>query len=308
MAAIRAPHRGWATAETARDPVLFINPRSGGGKAARAGLDDRARERGIRTVTLEPGDDLELLVKQEVARGADALGMAGGDGSLGVVAAIASAHDLPFVCVPAGTRNHFALDLGVVRHDLVGALDAFTDGLERTVDVGDVNGRLFLNNVSIGVYGDAVQRAEYRDAKLRTLLQTAERVIGPSASAPATLHVVDDLGHDHPHPAVLLVSNNAYALESALVLGTRPTLDSGRLGVIALDARPGPLRPAGRAWTTPSLEVTADDPVAAGIDGEPTRLESPLRFGIRRAALRVRISSAHPGVSPSGRGRILSSW
>jgi diacylglycerol kinase family enzyme len=308
MAGIRAPHPGWATADAARDPVLFINPRSGGGKAARASLDDRARERGIRTVILGPGDDLELLVKEEIARGADALGMAGGDGSLGVVAAVASAHGLPFVCVPAGTRNHFALDLGVVRHDLVGALDAFTDGLERTVDVGDVNGRLFLNNVSIGVYGEAVQRADYRDAKLRTLLQSAESVLGPSAPAPATLHVVDDLRHDHPNPAVLLVSNNAYAFEPGLVPGTRPRLDTGRLGVIALDARPDPPLPPGRAWTAPSLEVTADDPVAAGIDGEPATLEPPLRFGIRRAALRVRISSAHPGVSPSGRARILSSW
>jgi diacylglycerol kinase family enzyme len=299
---------GWSSADAPSRPVLFINPRSGGGKAARAGLADRARERGIRPVVLGRDDDLERLAQDEIDRGADALGMAGGDGSLGVVAAVASAHGLPFVCIPAGTRNHFALDLGVVRHDLVGALSAFTDGLERAVDVGVVNGRLFLNNVSIGVYGAAVQRAEYREAKLRTLLQTAESVLGPSAPAPATLLVVDDLGDEHPNPAVLLVSNNAYAFAPPPALGTRPALDTGHLGIVVLDARPDPARPPGRAWTARSLAVRAHEQVAAGIDGESATLEPPLRFGLRPGALRVRISSAHPGVSPSGRARIPSSW
>src|SRR5271165_210462 len=135
----RSSHPGWVSVEAPRRPVLFINPASGGGKAARAGLADLARERGIEPVVLAPGEDLEALAREAVADGADALGMAGGDGSLGVVAAAASAHGLPFVCVPAGTRNHFARDLGVARHDLVGALDAFTDGLERSVDLGEAN-------------------------------------------------------------------------------------------------------------------------------------------------------------------------
>ena len=232
----RSSHPGWVSVEAPRRPVLFINPASGGGKAARAGLADLARERGIEPVVLAPGEDLEALVGEAVAGGADALGMAGGDGSLGVVAAAACAHGLPFVCVPAGTRNHFALDLGVARHDLLGALDAFSDGLERSIDLGDANGRLFLNNTSIGIYGDAVQRTGYRDAKVHTLLQTAEGVLGPSAPPPPTLRVVDDLGHDHPNPAVLLVSNNPYALDLPLALGTRPALDIGRLGHLGVDA------------------------------------------------------------------------
>ena len=281
--------------------MLFINPASGGGKAARADLAGRARERGVEPVVLEPGDDLETLVREAVADGADALGMAGGDGSLATVAAAASAHGLPFVCVPAGTRNHFARDLGVARHDLVGALDAFTDGLERSIDLGDVNGRPFINNVSLGIYGDAVQRADYRDAKLRTLLQTAEEVIGPSAPSSATLHVVDDLGRDHPHPAVVLVSNNPYALDPPPLAGTRPALDERRLGIVVLDAPPDPPHALGRAWTAPSFELTAGEPVAAGLDGEAITLEPHLRFRIRPAALRVRISSRHPGVSPSAR-------
>lgn len=112
-------------------------------------------------------------------------GDGGGDGSLAVVAAAAAAHDLPFICVPAGTRNHFALDVGVDRHDLPGALDAFSNAVERRIDTAEVNGRLFLNNVSLGVYGEAVQRPSYRDAKVRTLLETAQLHGAPAALAPA---------------------------------------------------------------------------------------------------------------------------
>ena len=107
--------------------------------------------------------------------------MAGGDGSQAIVAAIAAELGLPYACVPAGTRNHFALDLGVDRDDVVGALDAFVDGGERTVDLAEVNGRVFVNNVSLGLYAEAVQRTGYRDAKLRTLLDTVPDVLGPGS-------------------------------------------------------------------------------------------------------------------------------
>jgi diacylglycerol kinase family enzyme len=119
----RLSRYGWRAAERSRRPVLFVNPRSGGGRATQAGLVERAREREINAVVLGPHHDLAALVDEAVADGADALGVAGGDGSLGVAAAAARAHGLPFVCIPAGTRNHFALDLGVDRHDLVGALE-----------------------------------------------------------------------------------------------------------------------------------------------------------------------------------------
>lgn len=259
-------------------PTLFVNPRSGGGKATAAGLVERARERGIDVVVVQAGQRLASLVEDAVARGAEALGVAGGDGSLAVVAAAALAHGLPFVCVPAGTRNHFALDLGIARDDPVGALDAFTNGVERLVDVAEVNGRLFLNNVSIGVYGEAVSRHGYRDAKARTLLET---VLGPSGSA-AGVEIVDDRGRPHRDPAVVLVSNNPYSLEPPRPPGTRATLDCGELGIVVLD----PPSPA-RAWIAPSLEVRASAPVHAGIDGEAVTIDPPLLFAIRPRALRV---------------------
>ena len=289
---------GWRPVEPARRPVLLINPRSGGGKSARASLPRRAAELGIEPILLTPEDDLSALAAGAVDGGADVLGMAGGDGSLAVIATIASAHDLPFVCVPAGTRNHFALDVGVLRDDLVGSLAAFTDGLERRIDIAEVNGRVFLNNVSLGIYADAVQRPDYRGAKLRTLLETAREVLGPEAAA-SGIEITDDTGRDHHDPAVVLVSNNPYALDRGLARGTRPRLDTGQLGLVVLErpaARRG--RPD-RAWTARSLDIAASATIDAARDGEAISLDPPLRFAVRHRALRVRISSRHPGVSPS---------
>ena len=194
--------------------------------------------------------------------------------------------------------DHFALDVGVDRHDLAGALDAFTDGVERRIDAAEVNGRLFLNNVSLWIYGDAVRMPGYRDAKVRTLLLTVHKVLGPSAQAPE-LRLVDEAGREHRHLAVVLVSNNPYALDRPLVTGTSPALDTGQLGIPVLDAPDDGPPPPGRAWSAPHFEVSAPAPVHAGVDGEAVDLAPPLRFTILPAALRVRISSRHPGVSPS---------
>jgi diacylglycerol kinase family enzyme len=296
-ARVRTVREEWECVDPPRRAVLFINPRSGDGKAERTAIDDRARERGVEPVVLQTGDDLAALVAAAVDRGADALGIAGGDGSLATVAAAAATHDLPFICLPAGTRNHFALDLGVDRHDLIGALDAFTDPLERRIDMAEVNSRMFLNNVSLGLYGDAVRRSGYRDAKLRTILETVNEVHS-SAAPTAGLLVTDDMGRRHGSPLVVLVSNNAYALDRSPVPGSRPRLDAGQLGIVVLDP-PGAERPPVCAWSAPSLEIEASAPVPAGLDGEAVTLLPPLRFAARPAALRVRIARHHPGVSPS---------
>ena len=287
-----------------QQPVLFYNPRSGGGKAERLALPDEARARGIEAVELAAGQNLEELVRAAVARGADALAMAGGDGSQAIVAAIAAEHSLPYACVPAGTRNHFALDLGVDRDDAVGALDAFVDGGERVVDLADVNGRVFVNNVSLGIYAEAIRRPEYRNAKLRTLLGAIPDVVGPG-SAEAPLRFTTPDGALCEGNITVLVSNNRYRVGTLVGSGTRPQMDQGLLGVIAVggstDAsarsaqRPGPWR----QWATSSFIVEAGGPLAAGIDGEAAELETPLQFRSRPGALRVRIARAHPGASPS---------
>lgn len=253
-------------------------------------------------VELKRGDDLEQLVRDAVAEGANGLAMAGGDGSQAIVAMVAAELGLPYACIPAGTRNHFALDLGVDRDDVVGALDAFVDGGERVVDLAEVNGRVFVNNVSLGLYAQAVQRPGYRGAKLHTLLDTVPDVLGPDA-APAALRWTGPRGTQSG--AALLVSNNQYRLGRPLGSGTRPRLDTGLLGMTVLipadqgrDASPR-RRLAMQQWTGESFEVDADGPVPAGIDGEAFILEPPLRFRIRPRALRVRIAPHHPAASPS---------
>ena len=283
-------------------PVLFYNPLSGGGKAQRFHLAEEARRRGIEPIELRRGDDLEELVRAAVGRGATGLAMAGGDGSQAIVAMIAAECDLPYACIPAGTRNHFALDLGVDRDDVVGALDAFVDGGERRVDLAEVNGRVFVNNVSLGLYAEAVQRAGYREAKIRTLLDTIPDALGPDAEPPP-LHWRGPAGDESG--AALLISNNTYRLGRALSSGTRPRLDKGTLGIAVFEpaARAGNGGRAGtrwlRQWSSPTFELRSDAPVPAGIDGEAMVLEPPLRFRILTGALRVRIAPKHPGASPS---------
>src|SRR5258707_1258717 len=159
-------------------PVLIMNLKSGGGKAERFRLAEECERRGIEPIVLGPGDDLLRLADDAVTRGADVIGMAGGDGSQALVATVASRRGVPHVCVPAGTRNHFALDLGLDRDDVVGALDAFADGVERTVDLAAVNGPVFVNNASLGLYAKVVQAPEYRDAKFRTATSMLPDLLG----------------------------------------------------------------------------------------------------------------------------------
>ena len=283
-------------------PVLFYNPLSGGGKATSYHLPEEARRRGIEPIEVDWERGLRAMVEDALAAGADALAMAGGDGSQAIVAEIAATKGLPYACIPAGTRNHFALDLGVDREDVVGALDALVDGRERRVDLAGVNGRVFVNNVSLGVYASAVQQDGYRDAKLRTLLAVAPSGLGADPDTPSMRWRGSD-GEEGEGAVALLVSNDVYRLGTVIGSGTRPRLDEGVLGIAALTAeRRRGAAPTGLGlaqWSTPAFSVEADGPVAAGIDGEAVTLQPPVRFESRPGALRVRISQAHPGASPS---------
>ena len=266
--------------------------KSGGGKAERFKLADEARTRGIEPIELGPPWDLEALVRGALDRGADALAMAGGDGSQAIVAAIAAEHGLPYACIPAGTRNHFALDLGVDRDDVVGALDAFVDGGERTVDLAEVNGRVFVNNVSLGLYAEAVQREGYRDAKLRTLLDTVPDVLGPERRASSTCAGPARAGTTHHAGAAVLVSNNRYRLGRAVGSGTRPRIDDGLLGITVVGGPTG----RGERGRSPAA------PVARVVGARPSRstpTARPRRHRRRGARARPAAALPHPARGPA---------
>jgi diacylglycerol kinase family enzyme len=239
-------------------------------------LVERARARGIETHVLREGED-----SSELARTADtgSLGMAGGDGSLAPVAEVAIERDLPFVCVPYGTRNHFARDLGLDRDEPLAALDAYT-GVERRIDVARANGKLFLNNVTMGLYAQLVHRREHHRrrsdafARLRALVlllrhrgrEQELRIAGRPISA-----------------GVVMVANNAYEV-ALFELGERERLDEGLLHLyIAHGWRP-------RTWEERAgaeFAIESTTRLHAAMDGEPAKLDSPARFSIEPQALRV---------------------
>ncbi|MDP9210026.1 MAG: diacylglycerol kinase, partial [Actinomycetota bacterium] len=294
-------------------PVLLMNPRSGGGKVERFHLVQEARRRGIEPVVLAPGDDLLRLAEEAVAGGADVIGMAGGDGSQALVATVASKHDVGFVCVPAGTRNHLAMDLGLDRADVVGALDAFADAVERRIDLGMVDELVFVNNATVGLYAKIVQSPAYRDHKVDTALELLPTMLGPDA-APFDLRFTGPDGSEHQSAHLILVSNNRYELSHPEGFGSRRRLDAGTLGIVAARLQsPGEAASFARTqasgptrrpsdwveWTDTSFQVRSGQPVEVGVDGEAMLLDPPIRFRIVPGALRVRIPPQAPGYSPA---------
>jgi diacylglycerol kinase family enzyme len=246
----------------------------------------RCRASGIEPLLLGPGDDIAAVATAAVLRGADAIGMAGGDGSQAAAAAVAAEHDLPFVVVPAGTRNHFALDLGVDPDDVVGALGAFFGGEERRVDLARVNGRVFVNNASMGLYGRLVQSRQYRQAKVRTAIEMLPELLGPRA-APFDLRFTDAEGSEHPVAQLLLVSNNRYELGPLGARGARGRIDKGTLGVVAVHVAPPPARQVWE-WVAPEFRVGSAGRVDVGLDGEAVTLDPPLVFESLPSVLRAR--------------------
>ena len=301
--------------------VLIMNAKSGGGKVERFGLVEECRARGIEPVVLQPGEDLLELAQRAIDQGADVIGMAGGDGSQALVSSIAMAADVPFVVIPAGTRNRFALDLGIDRDDVVAALDAYGPAVERRIDLAEVNGRIFVNNVSLGVYAKVVQSAEYRDAKRQTTLAMLGDLVGPGAE-PFDLRFVGPDGTEHDGARIIQISNNPYRLTSLRGFGSRARIDTGELGVAAADLRGAKDIAAffasqwlGRLdrfdgwirWNPEQLTIESGAPVEAGVDGEALLVDPPLTFRSLPGALRVRVSAAAPGYSPAAL-RAPSPW
>jgi diacylglycerol kinase family enzyme len=294
--------------------VLIMNLKSGGGKAEKFHLADECRKRGIEPVVLQPGDDLVDLAHDAIDRGADVIGMAGGDGSQALVATIAAERNIPMVVIPAGTRNHLALDLGIDREDVVGALDAFDAGVERPMDLAEVNGHVFVNNVSLGLYGAIVQSPEYRDAKVDTTLSALPKLLGPG-SKPMDLRFVGPDGTHHDGAHVVQVSNGPYGTTVA-TMTSRPSIDTGELGIttlvlpddaatrrfLAALATNRPDRYEGlQIWSGPDFVIDSGGPIAVGLDGEAMDMDPPLRFSIRPHVLRIRLAHSAIGYSPAAR-------
>ncbi|MFB7515833.1 diacylglycerol/lipid kinase family protein [Streptomyces sp. NPDC056144] len=299
-----------------RNPVLIMNPKSGGGKVERFHLVARAEALGARVVLLDPSahTDVTALAREAVADGADLLGVAGGDGTQALVAEVAAEHDLPFLVISAGTRNHFAMDLGLDRNDPSTCLDALTDGEELRVDLGSVAGRPFVNTVSFGVYAEVVQRPEYRDAKAGTALSTLPDLLqgGEGDRLDATADTTR-----LPGQQALLVSNNPYAAPDLIdtTEAHRPRLDLGELGVIGIRvdgaAQAAELAVRGtqatglNVLTARRVEVVADPrtpksaeevaTISVAVDGEALTLPTPVVCTLRPGALRVRVPRDRPG-------------
>ena len=282
-----------------------MNPRSGGGKVEKFDLVRKAEALGAEVFLIggpEPVDVAEVA-RQAVAKGADLLGVAGGDGTQALVAGIAAGHGLPFVVISAGTRNHFALDLGLDREDPSACLGALSDGVELRVDLGVINGQTFVNNASFGAYAEIVQSPAYRDDKRNTTLDLLPDMLGGHRGARLSARA-DGIEIDRPQ--ALLVANNPYGTGDIAGLGRRARLDRGILGVVGVTVSSagqavGLLRgrhAAGlKVLTTKQIKITADTPqIPVGVDGESIVMSTPVICTISPGALRVWVSRDRPGV------------
>jgi diacylglycerol kinase family enzyme len=302
-------------------PVLICNPWSGGGKVAKFGLADQAKGLGVEVIMLDHGLDLEKLAQDAIASGADCLGMAGGDGSQALVASIAIAHDLPFVCVSAGTRNHFALDLGIDREDPRLSLNAFRDGIERRIDYATAGDRLFVNNVSLGIYATIVQQEGYREAKSETTKEMLPEMLGRTQE-PFDLQFTDPSGAEVDGAFLIQVSNNPYVLGATLDASQRRRMDTGRLGIVAISARTGSeaaevvalsalgqrrRSPHWHEFTATHFDVRSRSARAyAGIDGEALELSTPLEFQIHPRGLRLLVPEGNLTAAEKRQARDVS--
>jgi len=295
----------YPTRPPAAHPFFIMNPRSGGGKVGQFDLKRKAEGLGAEVFLMEGPEEVDVaaVARDAVARGADLLGVAGGDGTQALVAEVAAEHGIPFVVITAGTRNHFALDLGLDREDPAASLDALSDGVELHVDLGEIGGQTFVNNASFGAYAEVVQTPEYRGDKMRTTLELLPDLL--QGHEGARLEARAD-GTRIEAPQALLVSNNPYGMGDVAGLGRRARLDGGTLGVVGVTVSSaaqavGLLRGAHSTGvsvlTTREIQVTADAPqIPVGIDGEAVRLPTPVQCTIRPGALRVWVPRHRPGV------------
>jgi diacylglycerol kinase family enzyme len=301
-------------ADAALRPYLIMNPRSGGGKVERFRLREKAVALGAEVDTLAgPGwIDVGELAAHAAGDGADLLGVAGGDGTQALVADVAAQWRVPLLVICAGTRNHFAMDLGLDRDDPSRCLDALRDGVELSVDLGVIGGRVFVNNASFGAYAEIVRSPAYREDKVGTALRMLPDLIGGHQGPRLDVRV--DGRAVLTSPQAVLVSNNPYESGDIAGLGRRARLDAGVLGVVGVKVESG-AQAAGllsrrgqeRAltrFTGHEVVIDADAPsIPVGIDGESVLMPTPVRCTIRPHALRVLVPRVRPGV-PAAHGAV----
>src|SRR6201989_2155103 len=291
----------------ARRPYLIMNPKSGGGKVGKFDLKSKAEALGAEVFLLGGSEhvDVAVVARKAVAQGADLLGVAGGDGTQALVAGIAAEHGIPFVVISAGTRNHFALDLGLDREDPSACLGALSDGVELRVDLGKINGQTIVNNASFGAYAEVVETPAYRGDKLNTTLTLLPDLLQGQRGVRLSARADDT---EIRSPQALLVANNPYGTGDIAGLSRRARLDAGVLGVIgvkvrnvqqAIDLLRGRRAVGVRVLSTKKIEITADAPqIPVGVDGEALSMSTPVVCTTSPGALRVWVPRDRPGIVP----------
>jgi diacylglycerol kinase family enzyme len=286
--------------------VAIINAAAGsvaGGAAER--LAGAFAEAGgeVRVVTAASGEELTRAARAALDAGAGVVAAAGGDGTVGAVASVLAGSGTPLGVLPAGTLNHFAKDLGIPL-DLKAAVAAILNGRPTPVDVCEVNGRVFVNNSSLGLYPMIVQQRE-----LQQWLGHRKWPAAAWASVTAMRwYPFLDLRIEAAGETLLrrtpfaFIGNNSYEMQG-LRIGSRASLTegsmcvyilrrTGRLGLarLALSAVAGRLAAQGDFDALCAREVWIDSPrrrLHVALDGEVAAMRAPLRYLIRPGALRV---------------------
>ena len=287
--------------------ALIVNSRSGGGNAHTAAerIVGLYRAAGVEpAVHAAQGAELGELTKHALAAGAKLVVAAGGDGTVSTVAGALAGTAAALGVIPLGTLNHFARDLGIPL-DVAAAVVNTLQGRPRLVDAGEVNGRLFLNNSSIGLYPAMVYRRAKQQRRLgrgkwQAMLWAAHTVLSSHPFMDLTLEL-DGVSHRRRTPFVF-VGNNVYEMEG-FDIGRRARLDAGMLSVyltqrtgrrrllgLGLRALAGRLKQARdfEGATTARLRIESRHArVLVATDGEVATFEMPLEYRIRPQALRV---------------------
>jgi undecaprenyl-diphosphatase len=276
--------------------LIFVNPSSGPKATGAAELTARFANAHVEECA---PDTFVERIEELAGTNIEYIGVAGGDGSIRCVAEhlVAEGGTPSLLAIPAGTRNHFAKDVGIA--DLDAAQAAAKALFTRWIDVGDVNGHVFVNNSSIGVYPRLVvhrERTERRHSKRVAALLAAWHQLREGRKLSV------DVDGEHVRAWLVFVGNGCYG-DSLLDLTGREHLDRNELDVRIAHAegKLSRLRIAtavlfGRLDRSPLIdrrvcrEVTLDlgaRPIAVALDGEVEMIRSPLRYVSNAQALSV---------------------